>query len=62
LGYALVMAATALSGCTTRAWFDGLQMRARQSCQTQPDAERARCEARLPAPDFARYEQQRGVK
>jgi uncharacterized lipoprotein YajG len=50
------------AGCTTRAWYDGLQNSAAQACQTQPSSERARCEARLNKQDYDSYEKQRTAK
>jgi hypothetical protein len=48
-----------LTGCTMRAWYEGLQSSAAQACQTQPSSERMRCEARLNKQDYDSYEKQR---
>jgi hypothetical protein len=57
--FLLLVATTMLSGCTMRAWYDGLQSSAAQACQTQPSSEMARCEARLNKQDYDTYEKQR---
>jgi hypothetical protein len=62
-GFLILLTATAvLAGCTTRAWYEGLQNSAAASCQTQPSSERARCDARLNKQDYDSYEKQRTAK
>lgn len=50
-----------LPGCTTRAWYDGMQHSARTTCQQQPSSEQARCEARLNKQDYDSYETSRSA-
>jgi hypothetical protein len=57
--FVVIAVAFLLQGCTTRAWYDGLQHSARQACLGQPSSEQARCEARLNRQDFDSYEKQR---
>jgi hypothetical protein len=59
LCFVAMATALLLQGCTTRAWYDGLQHSARQACLSQPSSEQARCEARLNRQDFDSYEKQR---
>ena len=54
-----VLAALAATGCSTRAWSDGLQAAARNACQMLPSTERERCEAQLNRQDFGAYERSR---
>ena len=37
-----------LAGCTTRAWYEAMQGKAKQACLRQPPSEQARCEAKAP--------------
>lgn len=60
ISFAALVFAT-LSGCTTRAWYEGLQHSARTACQQQPSSERARCEARLNLQDYATYQKHRAA-
>jgi hypothetical protein len=57
--FVVIAAIFFLQGCTTRAWYDGLQHAAQQACLSQPSSEQARCDARLNRQDFDRYEKQR---
>jgi len=50
-----------VTGCSTRAWYDGLQQSARSACQQQPSSEQARCEARLKRQDYDDYEKARAA-
>lgn len=50
-----------LPGCTTRAWYEGMQNSARTACQQQPSSEQARCEARLNRQDYDAYEKSRSA-
>jgi hypothetical protein len=54
----LWLAAACLAGCTTRAWYDGLQNSARLACQQQPSAEQERCAARVYRDDYDSYRRQ----
>jgi len=55
----VLLLAACLTGCTTRAWYDGMQNSAKSACQQQPSSEQARCEARLNRQDFDAYEKSR---
>jgi hypothetical protein len=48
-----------LPGCTTRAWYEGMQNSAKAACRQQPSSEQARCEARLNQQDYDIYEKNR---
>lgn len=54
-----LLAVCALPGCSTRAWYDGLQFAAKQACERQPASERERCESRRNTQDFEAYNAQR---
>jgi hypothetical protein len=60
--FMVIVAIACLPGCTTRAWYDGMQFSAKQSCERQPPSERERCEARLNKQDYDAYEKQRTQK
>jgi hypothetical protein len=51
----IVLAIQMLPGCTTRAWYEGVQATAKQACLREPPAEQARCESRLNKQDFDSY-------
>ena len=51
-----------LAGCTTRAWYEAMQGKAKQACLRQPPSEQARCEANLHKDDFETYEKHRSQK
>ena len=44
------------TGCSTQAWYNGLQASARASCQQRPSSEQARGEARLNQQPYDAYE------
>lgn len=58
----IVMMIPMLLGCTTRAWYDGVQATAKQACQRQPPSEQERCESNLNKDDFDTYEKNRTRK
>lgn len=58
----IVMMIPMLPGCTTRAWYDGVQATAKQACQRQPPSEQERCESNLNKDDFDTYEKNRTRK
>ena len=62
LSIVIVLAVQWLSGCSTQAWYNGLQASARASCQQQPSSEQARCEARLNQQPYDAYENYRTAK
>lgn len=55
------LAFAALSGCTARGFYDGMQGAAKLNCQQQPSSEQARCEARLNQQDYDNYEKNRAA-
>ena len=56
----ILLALAALSGCTSRGWFEGMQASARLQCQKTSDAEAARrCEEDVNQRKFDQYEQDR---
>ncbi|HTD89648.1 MAG TPA: hypothetical protein VK663_03225 [Burkholderiales bacterium] len=58
----MILAIQNLTGCSTQAWYEGMQTAAKQSCQQQPSSEQERCEARLNKQDFDAYEKNRTPK
>ncbi len=50
-----------VTGCSTRAWYGGMQQSAYSACQRQPSSEQARCEARLNRQDYETYVKSRAA-
>jgi len=54
-----VLTVQMLPGCTTRAWYETLQVTSKQACQRQLPTEQERCESRLNKEGFDTYEKNR---
>jgi len=48
-----------LTACTTQAWYDGMQLRAENQCDSQPPGAREDCLARLNKKTYDAYEKDR---
>lgn len=58
--FCMTLLALALTACSQRAWYTGVQTGARANCQQQVAAEQQKqCEARLNQQDFDTYQRNR---
>lgn len=57
--FIVLVATQLLAGCTTQAWYYGMQNAAKQTCLRQPASEQERCDARLNKQDYDTYEKNR---
>ena len=58
----LVTTVSMVAGCSTRAWYEAMQEKAKQDCLHQPPSEQARCEVNRNKDDFQTYEKNRTQK
>jgi len=49
----------AISGCTTRAWYEGAKQAAENNCRRQPPSESERCLENLNKKTYDEYEKER---
>lgn len=56
---AIVLAIAVLSGCTTRAWYEGMRMGAENDCRRQPSGEQERCLSQVNRMSYDEYERRR---
>ncbi|MDD2770427.1 MAG: hypothetical protein PHT19_17035 [Methylococcus sp.] len=49
----------AISGCTTKAWYEGTKQGAQNYCHSQPPSERERCLENLNKKTYEEYEKER---
>jgi len=46
------------TGCTTKAWYDGIQYEAKRNCQNQPSSEIDQCLENLNNTTYKKYEKE----
>jgi len=49
------------TGCTSQAWYTGLQTGAQNNCDKQPPGAREACQSRLNKKSYDAYEQERSA-
>jgi hypothetical protein len=51
--------AMAVAGCSTKAWYEGMRLRAQNDCRSQPSGEAEQCLSRVNTMTYEDYERKR---